>query len=98
MTASRPVPINYWMIDGRTLGIQVISGPPASHPCAVAKTEETADQVLIRVECRSPLVGGGGTLAGYKYEFTVSLQQALGGRRVLDGLGQPGILCDARCP
>ena len=98
MTATAPVAISYWTIDARTIGVQVISGPPASHSCAVAKTEETADQVLIRVECRSPLVGGGSTMAGYKYEFTVSLQQVLGGRRVLDGLGQPGILCDARCP
>lgn len=98
MTATAPVPISYWTIDEQTLGVLVVSGPPASHSCAIEQMGETTDQVLIRAECRSPVFGGGSTMAGYRYEFTVALTQPLGNRRVLDGAGEPGTLCLSRCP
>ena len=50
-----PVPISYWTVDEQTLGVVVLAGPPASHSCAVVNTEETAEQVQNRVECRSKL-------------------------------------------
>lgn len=96
MTASRLVPIQYWQIDEQTLGVVVESGPPASTSCEVVKSDETTDEVHIRAECRTPVFGSG-TGAAYRYELRVALAQPLGGRRVLDGLGQPGALCQSPC-
>ena len=90
------VAVTYWVIDDHTLGIQVIHGPRSS--CAISQIRETATEVAIHAECRSPFPSLGGNSAGYPYEFVVTLQAALASRAVVDEEGQPAILCVAvRC-
>lgn len=96
MTASRSMPIKYWQIDEHTLGVLVESGPPASTSCEIVKTDETSAEVRIRAECRSPVFGSS-TGAAYPYELRVTLTQPLDSRRVLDGHGEPGVLCQSPC-
>jgi hypothetical protein len=87
----RPMPISYWVIDDRTLGVQVMDGPDSR--CRIAATDETATEVRVRVECQEPFPGTGSTAAGYLYEFVAHLQAPLAGRRVLDGSGAPAEPC-----
>lgn len=63
--------------------------------CGIATTVESTDRVQIVAECREPFVPPGNRSAlGIPYEFVVALDEPLGGRRVIDGLGSPG----ERCP
>ncbi len=86
-----PMPISYWVIDDRTLGVQVMDGPASR--CGIAATDETETEVRVRVECKEPFLSTGSTAAGYLYEFVAHLQAPLADRAVLDGSGLPAEPC-----
>jgi hypothetical protein len=86
-----PKAISYWLVDERTLGIEVIDGPSSS--CGIAGTEETTTDVRITAECRSPVLSAGSTAVGYPYDLNVQLRAPLGSRVVLDALGTPAKRC-----
>ena len=89
-------PFDYWLIDDRTLGVIVVSGP--RHSCAIARTTEDDDVVRIVAECHGPLLSLGGTAVGIPYQFVVELNAPLGARLVLDGLGNLATRCSVpRC-
>lgn len=91
-TAQAPAqPISYWLADGRGLGVQVIAGPRSF--CGIASVDQTSSEVRVRVECREPLLTSGSSAAGYPYYFLLRLEAPLGGRRVIDGDGNPGTIC-----
>lgn len=85
-----PMPITYWVIDDRTIGVRVIDGP--SSVCDMAASENTTE-VRVRVRCRRPFISVGSTGAGYHYDFVVQLEVPLADRTVLDGSGMPAKRC-----
>jgi hypothetical protein len=88
--------ISFWSIDDQTLGVQVIDGENST--CEVTSVTESSLEVRVAVECRGPLFSAGSTGAGYPHDFSVHLQEPLGGRRVLDAFGSPARQCEeARC-
>lgn len=87
-----PMPISYWVMDDRTLGIQVMTGPGSE--CGIAATEEMTTQVRVRVECRLPLLSAGSSAVGVLHDFVLPLRSPLADRAVLDGSGLPA----KRCP
>jgi hypothetical protein len=89
-------PISYWVIDERTLGVQLIGGLNAS--CSIARTEEATKDIRVVAVCREPFFTIGSTAEGYPYDFVVSLEAPLADRRVLDGLGNSAERCETpRC-
>lgn len=86
-----PMPISYWIVDDRTLGVRVMDGPASE--CGVDAVQETTREVRVRVECHRPLLSAGSTAAGKIFDFVVALQAPLADRVVLDGSGLPAKLC-----
>jgi len=86
-----PMPISYWVLDDRTLGVEVMDGPASM--CAVDATQETTREVRVRVECHRPLLSAGSSAVGKIFDFVVALQAPLADRAVLDGSGLPAKLC-----
>ena len=86
-----PMPISYWVLDDRTLGVQVMDGPAST--CRVDATQETTTEIRVRVECRRPLLTAGSSGVGKLFDFVVPLQAPLAGRAVLDGSGLPAKRC-----
>lgn len=89
LSASRP--IAYWVIDARTLGVNVWDAPEYS--CAIATTEETTITVRIDAQCHLPLFASASTSESQEFDFEVHLDSALGNRRVLDGWGHFADVC-----
>lgn len=88
-----PMPISYWVVDDRTLGVQVMSG--AGYTCGIDATEETTTEVRVRVDCRGPLLSTGSTAVGILHDFVVPLNAPLADRAVLNGSGLPAMRCAA---
>lgn len=86
-----PMPISYWVMDDRTLGVQVMDGPGST--CGLVATEETTTEVRVRVECRRPLLSAGSSAVGILHDFVLPLKAPLADRTVLDGSGLPAKRC-----
>lgn len=88
----RAKPIHYWTLDDdHNLGVLALSGPNRS--CAVVRTVEAESEVQVVVECDDPFLSAGSSGGGYRHEFVIQLNSALGDRVVLDGHGTPAELC-----
>lgn len=85
------MPISYWVVDDRTLGVQVMSG--AGYTCGIDATEETTTEVRVRVDCRGPLLSAGSSAVGILHDFVVPLRAPLADRAVLNGSGLPAKRC-----
>lgn len=86
-----PMPISYWVVDDRTLGVQVMAG--AGYTCGIEATAETTTEVRVHVECRGPLLSAGSSAVGVLHDFVVPLSAPLADRVVLNGSGLPAKQC-----
>ncbi len=90
--STRLTTIDYWVFNQQSIGVLVLGG--AGESCSVAKVVESASNVQIWTECRGPFLSLGSGAAGIPFSYLVGLEEALGNRVVLDGMGNPATKCD----
>jgi hypothetical protein len=98
IAARRPIsrPLAYWAIDQRTLGIVVIDAPGIQ--CAVAGVDESADYVRVSAACFEPWIPLPMAGGAHLNVMQANLRAPLSSRKVLDGSGNVGTLCQKPPP